>query len=495
MLDNPIGDKLPYFDPALDELTPLTSWPDDAGNYIIVRYNKSYYKFILGVMQRLCYSDAWEGTEGEKLLATQKAWRLIEMLGTPYSECSCMEMRANGQWLEYRCLETGEWVPLLEVLNGTDGVDGTNGQNGADGTNGQDGAPGADGLPGQDGAPGECLACDSLEPDPPTGLPNAQCSVAWGVNNWAIDKFNTALQYLQTYATLGESIVDAAAGLLEVVPVIGEIVSKVVDFVTDVATWDIVNIINVTLDPDWVDHVRCHLYCALDVNGNFTEEALQTWQSELLADPPYGPALTLVSQLYAVFLGTIRLNDFRRRANVFVNDNNDNCECDCNQVTWRATFDFAEAACGWLAEQDIGCFASGTYVNESWWLHEDIIADGYHRRSVSITLDFGLTNITKFEATYDLTKGTYYTGANAYALFLDGVAIASEDNEEAAQGVDVVATKTGDYTEVTSASVCVIACNNPSVYNGLVHVKKVVLEGYGIPPTQIAENASLFEYL
>jgi hypothetical protein len=77
VLDTSDNMKLPHYDPGIDPVDGIASWPDE-NNQITVRYN-SYYKFIL--ISRLCI-DAWR-VQLKKTEAT-KAWLLIELLGTCY---------------------------------------------------------------------------------------------------------------------------------------------------------------------------------------------------------------------------------------------------------------------------------------------------------------------------------------------------------------------------------------------------------------------------
>lgn len=70
------------YDPARGGLPLPLTLPDD-DEQITVQYGWEWYAYIQGMLKRLCYADAWQGTEAEQLIATQGAQQLIELLAIP----------------------------------------------------------------------------------------------------------------------------------------------------------------------------------------------------------------------------------------------------------------------------------------------------------------------------------------------------------------------------------------------------------------------------
>lgn len=455
--------------------------------------NHEWAKLLIGFMSQLATIAPWRDAEDDSYIGVQEVIRWMKghdmIIDITQDECDLIITYSDGSQnvisLDVCAIvgppgpqgpagpEGPEGLPGSEGPPGPEGPEGETGPVGAKGDTGDQGLPGPQ---GDTGAPGECDGCDAVEPPHEPDIEFARCSVAFGVNFWAVDKFNTALDYIQSAFQQAANIAQAAAGLIDAIPILGAVVETVVNFVTEVAEWDIDNITEVTYDPDWVEHVRCMLYCALDEDGNFDQSTLEAWQADLLGDVPWGPFLTLVSQIYALFLGSIRVNEFQRRANIYYNDGNDNCLCDC--LEWCITVDFTQFDGGFTGYSDWpGSYQAGVGFKPTAGSDGAVIRNACFREHA-----FAETFVETVEIIYDLTKGSISDpDGHSARIFLNTDVVAGVTHANNASGTDKVINWSGAISATRVAFAFV--ASGEEVADGDLTVKNIRISGIGPKPT------------
>lgn len=257
-----------------------------------------------------------------------------------------VQVAGNEEWQDVGDL-TACAIPGPAGPQGPPGQDGLPGQDGAPGQDGQDGQDGQQGPPGQDGQQGPkgdkgdpCDSCGTPPPDvetPPDNTLEHLCAIAEGLAVYLTDQVISELNLTKARFELLGSVTDTLTDLADSLPVVGNLLDELADFIQAIVTagdWN--DVIGLIGDPDFKLDVQCQLYCALKVHA--MTELSQTTVGNSLNDMllwaatqwPGGPYLSFYGQIFALYVKAwIPFGDIWRIAYIKRNDTNNDCEEFC----------------------------------------------------------------------------------------------------------------------------------------------------------------------
>lgn len=391
--------------------------------YACFKINRQWASHVLGALESLTQRDSWLGSAEQIDLAINSIELFSASLMTECEESDTCMLRQNpdNPCELQQSTDGGEtWFTLFDfsqcAVPGPPGAPGPAGQDGQDGAPGQDGLTpefqsyrgteetviewryigestwqplatipdGQDGAPGQvgpigpqglPGEPGQNCDCTKIVPPQPDIQDNddgTACSVASGLATYLTEKFNVAMTTVDQLLDATNIIADLASGLIDAIPVIGAVVDAVVDFVTDVVAEapDELKSVN---DIDWREGVQCQLYCYLKTKPVIDDSAIQGAISELAAwsivQPPKGPLLIIIGQIFAAWVLLFDQNDIKRRAIIYKDTApNRSCEiCDCDDDDPCVLIDFRLGQGGFERYLSGAGYFYGEWVSGTGW--------------------------------------------------------------------------------------------------------------------------------
>lgn len=237
-------------------------------------------------------------------------------------------------WIVWRQDKPGSaWINLvpLSELRGLPGADGDDGANGLQGAPGPVGPQGPEGVPGEDG---EC-GCDT----PPSEAIDTEdrlkqlCAISRGLGKYLADEFVTTISAVDSAAEVGRDILDTATDLLDSIPIIGNVVDELIDFLTAVSeAGDFDDIANCANDADNRDLIYCALYCwfkqnaiGTELNASLVNDAIVHLKNTAYGWLPCPPFATLWGQFFGLWLATLNTNLLAQRAFVYADERSDDC--------------------------------------------------------------------------------------------------------------------------------------------------------------------------
>lgn len=337
------------YDPRHVPLVPPNASVDEPP-LIRVCINSQWVSHVDGLLERLLFRDAWQGTDAVIDNAIQQVTVLLKMLGAAASEgCEVdllFDIRAEGcilqksedggeTWqniidltscvgitcVEIETLEPGSEA-TAEIVDGCLMLGVPRGDTGATGATGEQGEQGEQGETGQSGT------TSNPAPDPvgTEGEPR-RCAVARGVTEWLFGKFNDSLDFVQALKELEIEATTIAAQLIDAVPVVGAFVEAAVTFVNMAVSVEIA-LLKACDTEDLRDDVFCELYCLLPNDGIITDEIFNDWVEavETIGTCDAG-AVTIGEGLRNLMLG-IGAQNFRNRGYIFSTGSEECPDCD-----------------------------------------------------------------------------------------------------------------------------------------------------------------------
>lgn len=153
--------------------------------------------------------------------------------------------------------------------------------------------------------------------------------------------------------------------------------------------------------------------------------------------------------------------------------------------TWTETFDFTVNNGGFSVS--VGGGSAGTYTAGVGWVAVDggVDGGGIYRRNVDIQRTISATTITEYSMTYDLTKGSYSSGAAEAALLADSGAFPRQSllHGSASSGTNLTYTYTGSISGITVLQFRVTSSfQGSATYSGSGLIKSVSISGTGTNP-------------
>lgn len=290
--------------------TPLTTL--DRGNGDSHENRQPYYALHYFVVAQSCPegTDGTDGTDGREI-----------------------ELRKYQGWIQWRYVGEGAWINLASFadLRGEPGEPGEDGENGLQGPPGDIGPQGPPGLPGADG---DC-GCDT----PPSEAIDTEdrlkqlCAISRGLGKYLADEFVTTISAVDSAAEVGRDILDTATDLLDSIPIIGNVVDELIDFLTAVSeAGDFDDIANCANDADNRDLIYCALYCwfkqnaiGTELNASLVNDAIVHLKNTAYGWLPCPPFATLWGQFFGLWLATLNTNLLAQRAFVYADERSDDC--------------------------------------------------------------------------------------------------------------------------------------------------------------------------
>lgn len=414
--------KIKPYDTAFRPLPVPTAAPDDAPLRCFT-LNEEWLSYLLGMLERLRWADAWQGTPQEVDQATRRVQDLLYILQV--GNCSDMstiyDIRITGCAIEVQRSEGGEWELLGDLS--TCGAEGPPGPPGPAGPQGEQGPPGEDGDPGtasHTGAFETITEWDDVK----------ACNIAEGLADWLREYFVNSLLILKQAAQATAAVGSWIDLLVSGVPIIGGVIDAITDF-ADIGATIAQELLDYANTSDWRDWIKCDLYCRLlKVNGDLTEEKMseiiEAHHDAAAALPPQGPLLTVIGQPYSLYLYAVRREEIYRRANFYQTTTAFSCE-DCPDCGWSVFFDFTLSDCGWSPYDPplpdprgpLGTWQSGV----GWKPVCSTSPGGTTSNGVSgLERAWTAATITGYEIEYSATYGFISDGQPAHSVYklLDG---------------------------------------------------------------------------
>jgi hypothetical protein len=131
-----------------------------------------------------------------------------------------------------------------------------------------------------------------------------------------IDKFTDTLDGIKAGFEAAKTIEVIASGLIDTIPVLGAFVDSLMDYLTEIQEFDIVNL-QACVTEEFEDVVFCALYCELGTDGLITDEIYSAWAGHVALFLPCAPFVTLVGQCMALMMAAIGANNARVRGFLF----------------------------------------------------------------------------------------------------------------------------------------------------------------------------------
>ncbi len=263
--------------------------PDLSGEFVCIVLDQVWIPYLMGVVERLAWEDAWQGTDEEKRQAVGMVEDLFVALdggNCGESELSIVGIRVNNCLLEVAFSTDPEaWVvvgnlsacaiPGPQGPPGEQGPQGEQGPPGEQGPQGEQGPPGAQGPAGPQGEPGICPDCidEKTPPAPPTCDATNVCAAAHGSVNYVLDTISSFIDLRVNESAQASTILDA----LGRVPVLGEISEAIrlfPQFLTEVTNNDLTQIKAEISVPDFRTAWAEYLYCQFKDSCEISKQAL-----------------------------------------------------------------------------------------------------------------------------------------------------------------------------------------------------------------------------
>lgn len=221
--------------------------------------------------------------------------------------------------------EGPQGIPGIQGEQGVQGEQGEPGEQGIQGVQGIQGEQGPQGIQGEAGVSG---TTSNPAPNPP-GEPSQglRCAVARGVSQWAIEKLGDSLDAYQSLVELGKSFEVAVSGMIDAVPVVGAFIDAALDYATEIAEWDVVNLKS-CITEEFEDEVFCALYCELGEDGVISDAIFANWAARCALFLPCALGVTFIGQVFSVCLAAIGAQNCRNRAYIFSSPSDECPPCD-----------------------------------------------------------------------------------------------------------------------------------------------------------------------
>lgn len=232
------------------------------------------------------------------------------------------------------------------------------------------------------------------------------------------------------------------------------------------------------------DQLLCDIFCTIGDDGQFTQTQYNLLMTAIDADFTGNVALTFTGILRG--WGLVGLNNACIAGAAATAD----CEsCDCEDV-WCYLFDFATAGTEDWEAIALGAGEFGQYVSGQYWDTTDavdtIANPDQGERMAFIKRLFSARTITRVKVIYDYVKGvTDSATAPAIQIFLKDNSVWSRTFGEAADGNDQVAEWTGATAGIDEIRFHIRSSRDttiPYAYSGTAHVKSILVEGMGSNP-------------
>jgi hypothetical protein len=410
---------VPRYAPRINP-TPIPTAGAEDTPAVYLCINREWVSHILGVLDALDQPDTWLGTDSE----IQAARDTVRELQAIFMSGNCSfdpEMSyVAGEGIYWRKDDSEPFTLLVPIgeITGPEGPQGAQGETGPQGLTGPTGPEGPTGSQGPIGPVGPAGDCCYDTQEGPEQHESTQCAVAIYTGEWLALSFRDSLATLKAGIVAAKNIVDLATDLIEAIPVLGPIVSAVVDFAAN-NTEHIDDLISEANKAGFIELIQCKLYCNLESDGSISQATIDQLQLEMLALPPSGPFLTIVGQAFAGWLETMPTEQINYRALIgsYNTEPDFLCVnlCQCSDE-WTWLFDFSQSNGGFVADgfecNDVRG-GLGTWVSGQGWRTAD--TTGYDGGSMaggfcSIRKDFPATTITKITVTWEIISFSSGTG-------------------------------------------------------------------------------------
>lgn len=402
-----------------DGVQAITAHPTEGDLVLLPLIASAWLAQSLGQARAMLRADYWQGSESDIEAAQKNADDYIEMLMG--ATVPPIEFRLNECELEFR-FTNGDWTSLGNVcgadgaqgIQGEQGEQGLQGIQGVQGEQGYQGIQGVQGIQGEAGADGAAGNVVSLTPvttnNPSTDYNAVRCSIAVGVGQWLVDKFNDTLDTIEA-ASDTISAVDAIMVIFPPAYIFGDGVLDLVNELVEAG----VNVIRALLDTDAIELIKHKLYCAIPQGQGVLDS--DGWADFITAmgsgfEAPLGASMLS-------YLNNFDEQALIRRATLYSYENPDAICAEWTDCTtpepWEHTFAFVYDAQGWVV-RDAG---EGVYASGTWQAVE--IANT-KRCVIQYTFPASI-HLTGYEATYQYTRGNAGTRQNLLRNPVSGTTI------------------------------------------------------------------------
>lgn len=493
------GEILPLADRRLPPL-PLPSQSPFDGEQIIVQYGKAYYSYLIRFLERLCFPDAWQGTEEEKAIATKWAQQLIDLLGTPVMAVA-LQLRFTDTCLLQYSYDNENWADV-------DGW-GEFAYICFQGPEGPEGPPPPVGPPGNTGeGPGEGTDIPIIDQT------DCDLDTLFGFCLQLVDFQNTLIVDFFEVLETATNVLERIEIVLDEVPLFGPLVDLIEKLFNEMR-----EAYSAAYSAELRQEYACGLFCVARAHDcTLTWQDVTDYFAQLIAADPLDDLVQISTFLltgawigdiashvmfftfsWIVFKGStwlgLSLETVRAYLATFWNDPNSDWLALCDECppAWRADYDFLTSQCGMTLQGGTTYSAGVGLIAGAWPAEGENPATRRVLGSLTVSTLFQMMNTQITVATH--TAGTWSGATSLWALAIPGQwATPHATRAELVAGGAKVYERLLDVEIAANGSIGVDGRCARFATNGALVISHLTIYGTGVPPQEVIDNATEFHY-